>query len=155
MAPADPANLSIKASSASIAHLTSVEQLTCQGHVEINGEAFIAGGVSIDGEVGLSAGLDARGTGVKNARLQNATFEGAISGDVDVDGRVKIGTLKKKKKGAQAVVVVGDEGELRAAEGMEFNDEEGVFVTEMISGHKVGNSHVLSREVSSSKQCHR
>ncbi|CAM9167242.1 unnamed protein product [Ectocarpus sp. 12 AP-2014] len=137
VAPADPANLSIKASSASIAHLTSVEQLTCRGHVEINGAVFIGGGISIDGEVGLSAGLDARGTGVKNACLQNATFQGAISGDVEVDGRVKIGTLKKKKKGARAVVVVGDEGELKAAEGVEFNDEEGVFVTEMISGHKV------------------
>lgn len=154
MTPADPATLSIKASSASIAHLTSVKQLTCQGHVEINGGVFIAEGVSIDGEVGLSAGLDARGTGVKNARLQNATFEGAISGDVDIDGRVKIGALKKKQ-GARAVVVVGDEGELRVAEGVGFNDEEGVFITETISGHKVGNSHVLTGEVSSRKRGHR
>ncbi|CAM9302579.1 unnamed protein product [Ectocarpus fasciculatus] len=137
VAPADPATLSIKASSASIAHLTSVEQLTCQGHVEINGEAFIAGGVSIDGEVGLSAGLDARGTGVINARLKNATFEGAVAGDVDIDGRVKIGALKTKKQGARPVVVVGDGGELTAAEGLGFNDEEGIFVTEQISGHKV------------------
>lgn len=138
VAPANPASLSIKATSASVANVEVSERLVCRGNAEISGHLSIAGDVSVDGEVKLAAGLDAGGARVANARLTSVSFEGVVKGDMGVEGAVRIGALKREKGGtAGGVVVVGDGGELRVATGLELEEEGGVLHVQKISGHEV------------------
>lgn len=135
--PADPATLNIQASSAAVKSLIVSEGLTCRGDTEIGGKTSIAGSVMVEGEVRLSAGLDAQGTRVSHARLESARFEGSVLGDVDFDGAVSFGALKKEGTAPGAVLVVGDDGELSAANGLKLDEMEGILVVGKISGHEV------------------
>lgn len=135
--PADPATLNIQASSASLKSLIVSEDMTCRGNTGIGGNVSIAGAVTADGEVKLSAGLDAQGTKVSNARLESASFEGTVLGDVDFDGAVSFGVLKKKGTAPGTILVVGDDGELSAANGLTFDKTDGTLIVEQISGHEV------------------
>lgn len=135
--PADPTALNIQASSGSLKSLTVSEELICQGNANIGGEVSITGAVTVEGEVNLSAGLDARGSRVANARLENASFDGAVHGDVDFDGAVRFSALKKKDVATGALVLVGDDGEVRASAGLELDEKEGILVVERVSGHEV------------------
>ena len=134
--PADPATLNIQASAASVKSLTVSEGLTCHGDTEISGKASIAGAFTVEGEVKLSAGLDAQGTKVSNARLESARFIGTVLGDVDFDGSVSFGALKKGVA-AGTLLVVGDDGELSVADGLEFDETDRTLLVEKISGHEV------------------
>lgn len=135
--PADPATLNIQASSASVKSLVVSEDLTCRGDTEIDGKVFIAGALKAGGEVRLSAGLDAQGTKVSNARLESATFEGTVLGDVDFDGAVSFSALKKKGTVPGTILVMGGDGELSVANGLELDETDGVLVVGKISGHEV------------------
>lgn len=135
--PADPATLNIQASSASVKSLTVSEGLTCRGDTEISGKASIAGAVTAEGEVKLSAGLDAQGTKVSNARLENVRFKGAVLGDVEFDGAVSFGALKKKGTAPGALLVAGEDGELSVAKGLELDETDGILIVDKVSGHEV------------------
>lgn len=134
---ADPATLNIQASSASVKSLVVSEGLTCRGDTEIEGKVSIAGAVTVEGEVKLSAGLDAQGTKVSNARLESARFEGTVIGDVEFDGAISFGALKKKGTVPGTLLVVGDDGQLNVAKGLELDEMERVLVVEKVSGHEV------------------
>ncbi|CAM9201060.1 unnamed protein product [Hapterophycus canaliculatus] len=149
--PADPAVLSVKASSASVARLEVSNGLDCLGDAEIGGSLSIAGAVSVDGKMKLAAGLDVGGGRIVNARLQSVSFEGAVEGHVDFEGPIRIGALKRGKgRTAGGVVVVGDGGELRVATGLELQEEKGLLLVQKVSGHEVtgtvdfGGEEVLS-----------
>lgn len=136
--PADPTTLNIQASSGSLKRLTVSEDIVCQGNTEVGGKVSITGTITVDGEMSLSAGLDARGTRIANARLENASIDGVIHGDVDFDGAVRFSVLKKKEVATgAALILVGDHGEVRTATGLELDEQEGVLVVERISGHEV------------------
>lgn len=135
--PADPATLNIQASSASLKSLMVSGDLTCHGDTEIDGKVSVAGAITAEGEVILSAGLDARGTKVSNARLESARFEGTVLGDVDFDGVVSFGALKKKGTVPGTIIVLGGDGELSVANGLELDITEGALVVEKVSGHEV------------------
>lgn len=135
--PAEPADLVVQASSASVNNLVVAKELSCGGDAKIDGKVSIKGNVDVDGEVRLSAGLDARGTRVANARLENARFEGVVTGDVGFDGTISFSALRKKGREAGTLVMVGEEGELRAAGGLELDEEERVLILEKVSGHEV------------------
>lgn len=135
--PADPEKLKIEALSASVKSLVVSEDLTCRGNTEIGGKVSIAGAVLAEGEVKLSAGLDAQGTKVANARLESARFEGTVLGDVDFEGAVRFGALRKKGTAPGTILVVGGDGELSVSGGLELDETEGVLVVEKVSGHEV------------------
>lgn len=98
----------------------------------------VAGDVTIHkGDLKLGqGGIDARGSRISNAHLEDARFVGTVKGDVVVDGGVQIGGLKGEGGGGR-IVVVGSEGKLKDASGLRFDEEEGVFVAKKISGHEV------------------
>lgn len=135
--PADPATLDIQALSASVKSMTVSKDLACRGDAEINGKLSITGAVTAEGEVELSAGLDAHGTKIANARLESARFEGTVMGDVDFGGAVSFGALRKRGTVPGTVLVAGDDGEMRVAKGLELDEMEGVLVVEKVSGHEV------------------
>lgn len=135
--PADPTALNIQASSGSLKTLTISEELVCKGDTEIGGKVSITGTVAVEGEVSLSQGLDARGTRIANARLENTSIDGVVHGDVDFDGAVRFSGLNQKEVAAGALVLLGDDGEVRAATGLGLDEQEGVLVVERVSGHEV------------------
>lgn len=134
---AEPTSLNIQASSGSLKRLTVSDGFFCRGDTEIGGEVSISGAVAVEGEVSLSAGLNARGTAIANARLENTSIDGVVHGDVDFDGAVRFSALKKQEVAAGTLVLVGDDGEVRAATGLELDEQEGVLVVERVSGHEV------------------
>lgn len=142
MGPADPATLSLRAASALIAGPSSSDELNCRGAADIGGTLSVAGGVSIAGVAEFSGGIDAQGTPIKNARLENAVFEGIVGGDVvELAGGVKVGALKNAPGGGRMVVVVATEsGELKVVAGLGFDEEKGVFMPGKVSGHEASES---------------
>ena len=101
----------------------------------------MVGGVSIAGVAEFSGGMDARGTRVKNARLENATFEGVVGGDVvELAGGVRVGALKNAGGGGMVMVAAAESGELKVAAGLSFDDEKGVFMPGKVSGHEVSDT---------------
>lgn len=139
LVPADPTTFSVQASSATISGPISSEELTCRGPVDIGGAVTIGGGITVKKEVELGGGMDARGTHIANALLEHTSFRGAVQGNVEFDGDVRISTMKSG--GGDIIVSAG--GELRVATGVEFNHKEGVLVVGKVSGHKVSTaSHV-------------
>lgn len=135
--PAEPTSLNIRASSGSLKRLVVSEEFACRGDTEIGGKVSIKGAVIVEGEVSLSAGLDAQGTAIANARLENTSIDGVVHGDVDFGGAVRFSVLKKREVAAGTLVLVGDDGELRPATGLELDEKEGVLVVERVSGHEV------------------
>lgn len=113
--------------------------------------------------------MDARGTRISNAVLENVSIRGRVVGDVGIEGGLKVGALtapnaggrrsgmhgfagvagddsgrgdwnEGKGSGRARIVAAGPGGELGVARGVEFDDEEGVFVVGKISGHEVGEA---------------
>lgn len=133
--PADPATLSLSASSASVSGSITADKLTCRGAAEVGGKVSIAGGVAVRGELELGGGMDAQGTRIANAYLENANFRGAVQGDVEFGGDVKIGALKKA--GGGFLVTADASGQLGLAAGVGYDMGEGIFVAGRVSGHEV------------------
>lgn len=135
--PADPATLSLAASSVTAYGPLDADQLHCRGAAEVEGKMSVAGDVAIHkGELKLGeGGMDARDSPIRNAYLENTGFVGAVKGDVVVEGGVQVGGLKGEGDGR--VVVVGPGGKLKYARGVKFDEEEGVFVVGKMSGHEV------------------
>lgn len=104
----------------------------------------MAGGVSIAGVAEFSRGIDAQGNRIKNARLENVTFEGVVGGDVvELAGGVRVGALKNAGGGGVVVVAAAESGELKVAAGLSFDDENGVFMPGKVSGHEVSESVIF------------
>ena len=101
----------------------------------------MAGGVSISGMAECRGGIDAQGTIIKNATLENTRFEGVIGGDMEIAGEVRIGALKEA--GGGMVVAVQGSGELKVVAGMGFSEEQGVFMPGKVSGHEVSALQLL------------
>lgn len=137
VSPADPATLSLAASSVTAYGPLDADQLSCRGAAEIEGKLSVAGDVTIHkGELKLGeGGMDARDSRIRNAYLEDTGFVGAVKGDVVVDGGVQVGGLKGEGEGR--VVVVGSGGKLKDAPGVKFDEEAGVFVVGKMSGHEV------------------
>lgn len=135
--PVDPEVLSIRASTASISGTMASEQLNCRGSADFEGNVFVAGDVTMRGNVELGPGMDARGATISNAQLESVRFRGGIVGDVEFDGTVAIGTLRNEE--GSGLVAVGAGGALRVARGVEYDDKDGgVLVVKKLSGHQVG-----------------
>ena len=134
VAPVNPADLNVRASSATITGAVISDQLTCKGPAEMGGEVFVAGDVTVRGKVILGAGMNAGGATIANVQLEGVKFRGAVAGDVGLDGSLTIDALKTEGGG---MVAVGPRGTLMTARGVTYDEDGGVLVVKKLSGHKV------------------
>lgn len=141
--PTDPASLSLNAASATISGPIISDEISCLGSATVEGQLAVTGGVTVGGSLTFDKdGVNARGSRIANAQLENVTFQGSVQGVVGFAGGVTIGTLQRNgdRGGALRVLATGSDGELMTMPGVEFMEEDEVLVVKSLSGHKVSNA---------------